>query len=838
MLDTLHTIGSKITQFFGDPDIGYRTSYKRGEEIRQSVFGGAPFADLLPYVTYDEETELFINQQSVGFTLEAVPLVGGDESIEKVLQTLFNELLDEKGSIQCLLVADHRTGSFLDKWQSAKASSQDILKKLAQQRVNHIKQDSSYRHFRFILSYSVFCEDPSLHILSQLKAKKEKFLSILKTLTYAIVWQASHLLEFVGSLVNFDPAPTVYQPRWNPYENLSNQLTRGGRLTVEQDHLAWHKEQTTLFKSYRPIEYPTHWTLFEMQKLIGDVFRESARIHTPFYLHFGVHCPRQKKAENSFWKRGHLVEKQGQSGHLLRWIPELRQELQECQEVRSQLKESARFVWTQLSVGLWSEEKQLAHHEQSLKTLFRMNQFSLVANTCVHLPQFIATLPMTWATYATHLKNLNLMRTTLSTECVNLMPIQADWLGTPTACMLLTSRRGQLLNWNPFDNQTGNYNVVVSGRSGSGKSVFMQDLLVSTLSAGAKVFIIDVGRSYEKVNELLDGQQIEFSKESTLCLNPFSNISLTDSEARNLSITVLKSVIGCMAAPTAGTNDIENSLIEKAIQTVWKQKQQAGTITDVADWLIQQEDNRAKSLGIMLTPYTKEGIYGRHFEGQNNVNFKNQMVLIELEELKNKKDLQVVVLQLFIMTITNQAFLGDRKTPFMICIDEAWDLLRGNQSGLFIETLARRLRKYNGSLVIGTQGLEDFFATPGAKAAFENSDWMCLLSQKKSSIHGLIEAGKLTLTESQKVALESVHTRQGQYSEIMICDAESNYSITRLILDSFSQLLYTTKADEFSAIQQLRRQGYSLTAAIEILLEGKKDNKFKKSKREKNNDYL
>lgn len=75
---------------------------------------------------------------------------------------------------------------------------------------------------------------------------------------------------------------------------------------------------------------------------------------------------------------------------------------------------------------------------------------------------------MTWAEYCTDLKELNLLQTTINTECGALVPMQGEWMGTQTPGMLLVGRRGQLVNWNPFDNKAGNYNTVVVGRSGSG----------------------------------------------------------------------------------------------------------------------------------------------------------------------------------------------------------------------------------------------------------------------------------------------------------------------------------------------------------------------------------
>ncbi len=153
----------------------------------------------------------------------------------------------------------------------------------------------------------------------------------------------------------------------------------------------------------------------------------------------------------------------------------------------------------------------------------------------------------------------------------------------------------------------------------------------------------------------------------------------------------------------------------------------------------------------------------------------------------------------------------------MIVFDEAWDLLRGAQSGVFIETLAKRLRKYNGSLVVGTQSVNDLFATPAAQAAFDNSDWTCLLSQKSESIEQFKKSGRISLTPQMEAQLKSVRTKQGEYAEIMIYGS-TGYAIGRLLLDPYSQLLYSTKARDYAAIQELINQGLSLQLALEKLL--------------------
>src|SRR5260221_12670258 len=103
------------------------------------------------------------------------------------------------------------------------------------------------------------------------------------------------------------------------------------------------------------------------------------------------------------------------------------------------------------------------------------------------------------------------LKTTLSTEAANLLPLQGEWKGTHSPGIPLVGRRGQIFTWSPFDNNEGNYNVAVAGKSGSGKSVFMQELVMSTLGQGGQVFVLDVGRSFEKIVKFLGGQYIEFT---------------------------------------------------------------------------------------------------------------------------------------------------------------------------------------------------------------------------------------------------------------------------------------------------------------------------------------
>ncbi|WP_163450003.1 helicase HerA domain-containing protein, partial [Escherichia coli] len=72
-----------------------------------------------------------------------------------------------------------------------------------------------------------------------------------------------------------------------------------------------------------------------------------------------------------------------------------------------------------------------------------------------------------------------------------------EYLGGSIPHLLLIGRRGQPFFWSPFENAAGNHNVAVFGKSGSGKSVALQELCDSLCGAGARVVVIDDGRSFE-----------------------------------------------------------------------------------------------------------------------------------------------------------------------------------------------------------------------------------------------------------------------------------------------------------------------------------------------------
>ncbi|HRE33082.1 MAG TPA: ATP-binding protein, partial [Candidatus Berkiella sp.] len=162
------------------------------------------------------------------------------------------------------------------------------------------------------------------------------------------------------------------------------------------------------------------------------------------------------------------------------------------------------------------------------------------------------------------------------------------------------------------------------------------------------------------------------------------------------------------------------------------------SITELSKWLHNHSDLRANDLGKRLYPYTEKGMYGRYFNGKANISFENPFLVMELEELKNKGDMQSIVLMLIIFQITNTIYAGNRETKNACIIDEAWQLLNGEKIKVFIEKMARTARKYNASIITGTQSIQDYFENSAAQAVYNNSDYTIIMMQKEGVIEKLV----------------------------------------------------------------------------------------------------
>ncbi len=880
----LSQLGARIAKLFGEQDLGIPDHSWFESTLKD--YGGQPvMANLFPYETYDEKTRLFRNRDSIGFVLETLPLTGASEEMQKEVSSLFQYILPEESSLQTILWADPHIGGICDFWKEGQRGQNPVIRKLAERRAEFLKgmafdsPQSPYilRNFRCFLAYSQpdcgnnpVAVEGVTQILSQLKTALE-MLRLPVT-----VWHPEDLINTLEGMFCIDPAIThARNRRWNPMDSLQSQISSAdSNLIVGSNGLSLN-HGTVQARTYKVRNYPELWTLHAMGMLIGDAERDMAQIPCPFLIHYGVHVPKQDSPQKKVSSKAFYVEAQSQSP-VAKYMPSVQQEAAELKFVRENLAKGERIVQTSFTVVLFAplstrpkvgsqprdgsqpeagsqprvgfqpeadfqgvtqnstHEPTLPKAEQILKSLFQGQEWRLESNWGLHLPMLLSVLPMSWGQgMVKTLSNLKKLKTTQSTESANLLPLQGEWHGTPSPAMILAGRKGQIFTWSPFDSAS-NYNISLLGQSGAGKSVFMQEIVRSILGSGGRVIVLDIGRSYQKLGQILEAQFIRVTNQSRrsapggtspsgtspcdLSLNPFSDLEKrreNDQDYRN-HLTMIRQVLISMLSLSGSLEDLENSFLEMALDVVTAQKGPEAEVSDVAAWFLAHADPRVNDMGTRLYSFTRDGIYGKFFTGKSTVSFTNRLLIVEFEDIRENKELSAVLLQTLIVNISNIVYRGDRKTKSALVIDECWEFIKGKTGEVLVEGSSRTFRKYGWLLLMASQNAEDFLKSLGAKAAFNNSAWKCYLSQSDEAFKAFEKEGLIT-SPAMLSLLRTIKTSPGKYGEALIV-SDSGYAVGRLLLDPFSSLLYSTKADEFTAVEILVKQGVPVDEAIEQLL--------------------
>ncbi|MHB8697651.1 MAG: TraC family protein [Sulfuricaulis sp.] len=862
--------------------------------IRSLIEDRRRLSGLLPYSSYIEEEKVFVNDDSIGFVIEARPQTGATEEMARILTSLFLGCPTGTG-IQIIhyaspnLVTNHKAYAGLrheDSDQGEKSAesgrpvrNDNIFRRLARRRIAFYQKGARksifrnqtflFRNYRLIISVTIPGTGEAKEV-KDLVTLRDTFRSTLTSAIFpSIEWSVKDLIKFMSEVLNPQAPNNDFAPNYDDGRLIKEQIVNSDtvcRVTEKGLKFTDSDNRHAELRCYSVKNYPELSTLWEMNGLIGDQIQQSLQYPCPFLLVMGVHILDYEKAKNTAQMKSARATTNSTS-QMAKFMPDMAVKKKDWDIAMRSLSEGQSLVSLYHQLLLFADDETAQSAEHAAYAVFRAKNFELANDVYMQPQSLLACLPMTLSkAFYSDLKKAGRVSTKTGDNAVHMSPMIAEWQGTSTPMVCLFGRRGQVMNLDFFDNTAGNYNVAVAAASGAGKSVLLQDVALSYLGAGAKVWIIDVGRSYEKLAKLVGGQFLEFKADSDVRLNPFSMVLDLNEE-----MDVLKPLVAQMAMPNSQCDDLQKAIIEEAIRTAWAKKQNKMTITDVADSLVanaerggddpdwvrhlaaklfpnvagkegapasldeytallitsmrgngaQSKDQRILDLAKMLYPFTKNGVYGKYFEGEANIKFDKDFIVLELEELNVKKDLQSVVLLILLYAIQQEMYLtGDRSRKKLMVVDEAWDLMGTGSTGDFIKKGYRRCRKVNGCMITATQSINDYFTNDAGTAIMANSDWVLLLRQKPEAIEQLAMSGRMAMNDTVKRLLASVRTEHGVFSEVYVYSPMGS-GIGRLIIDPFSQQLYTTKANEYTAIMKRVDSGVDLSDAIDDILREK-----------------
>ncbi|HEX5797554.1 MAG TPA: DUF87 domain-containing protein [Candidatus Saccharimonadales bacterium] len=373
-----------------------------------------------------------------------------------------------------------------------------------------------------------------------------------------------------------------------------------------------------------------------------------------------------------------------------------------------------------------------------------------------------------------------------------------------------------------------NSNAVVFAKSGAGKSFAVKLEALRSLMMGTDIFIVDPENEYQRMCEAVGGAYVRLSLNSVSRINPFDLPQVVDSDEaddalRSNLITLhglLRLMMGGAASQASGgavdasLNATEEADLDAAlIETYAKagitndpltHNSPPPTVTDLYDTLLHM-GGTGPALAQRLRKYTS-GTFAGIFSQQSNININNPMVVFNIRDLED--ELRPVAMYIVLNYIWNKT-KSDQKKRILV-IDEAWQLMKYEDSASFMFSLAKRARKYNLGITTISQDVEDFMGSRLGRAIVANSSMQLLLKQSPSAVDVLADVFKLTSEERKR--LSSFPIGQGLFF------AGQNHVHINVIASPQEQSLITTNPEE---LKQLEADGELTDAQGTIDLENR-----------------
>lgn len=799
----------------------------RGHNMGVAYKQSFPIGDLLNVEAYEPDHKLFLlGDNQIGFGFLCRPLPGSDGKEGDQLKSVLKQAWPAGTMISFCLFASQNINAQVNSMLRIRLAYDDnILTQAIKNRASYLFNGTlnpiddfsgiKIRETHAIITVIIptddlFPTEKEAQTATELRAQFESTFSSIGFAPRSLT--ADLYVETMSAILNQGQGAS-WRDRTDAMADddkpLKHQILDYDRtVKVHADHL---EIGDTLVKTLSVKRFPRQTVQGAAAWYLGDLLTGKNGIRDNCLITFTIYFPDQQSLKDKMNTKRTWANNQAY-GPILKFVPMLAAKKRGFDVLFKELDDGETAVKCNMSIVVFAnagDKDRMVRAAAEVKNYFSIRQFSVMEDKFFILPIFINALP--FGADAKAVKEMYRYKTMAITHALPLIPIYGDWKGTGTPMMTFVSRNGQLMSYDLFDSET-NYNATVAAQSGSGKSFLTNYLITAYRSAGAQVWVIDVGRSYEKLAKAFDGDFIEFTETANICLNPFELVKSYSEEE-----DVLIGLLAAMAAPTVPLDDFQLAGLRRHTAEVWAEKSTDMMVDDVAASCLSDEDTRIKDIGQQLYAFTSKGTYGKYFNGKNNVDFKNPFTVLELEELKGRKHLQQVVLLQLIYQIQQNMYLGQRDRRKIVIIDEAWSLLTEGDVSKFIEHGYRRFRKYGGAAITITQSVNDLYANPTGRAIAENSANTFLLGQKADAINLIKKEGRLSLSEGGFNLLKTVHTMRGQYSEIFFM-TEHGSGIGRLTVDPFSLLLYSTAPDDVQAINNHRTAGLSMNESINAVL--------------------
>ncbi len=377
----------------------------------------------------------------------------------------------------------------------------------------------------------------------------------------------------------------------------------------------------------------------------------------------------------------------------------------------------------------------------------------------------------------------------------------------------LTSDRGILYGINRHNSSLilfdrfslENYNSVTFAKSGAGKSYTTKLEILRSLMFDTEVIVIDPEREYEYLAETVGGRYFNISLSSEHHINPFDlPIPREDENPSDVLRNNIITLVGLFRIMLGGLTPEEDAIIDKAITETYALKDispeanfalvEPPLLSDFE--LVLSGMEGSESLVQRLSKYTK-GTWSGFMNRPTNVDMNKKLVVFSVRDMED--DLKPVAMYIITHHIWNTVRKELRKR--LLVIDEAWWMMRSEDTASFLFSIAKRGRKYYLGISTITQDVSDFLNSPYGIPMITNSSIQLLLRQSPTSVDLVQQTFKLS--DEEKYLLLESDVGEGIFFaglKHVAIKVIASYTEDQIITSDPSQILAIKKAKQDLAL--------------------------------------
>ena len=344
-----------------------------------------------------------------------------------------------------------------------------------------------------------------------------------------------------------------------------------------------------------------------------------------------------------------------------------------------------------------------------------------------------------------------------------------------------------------------NYNSIIFATSGAGKSYATKLEIIRTLMFDTEVIVIDPEREYERLAEALGGRYFNISLNSDNHINPFDlPMPGPDETPQDILRANIINLVGLFRIMLGGLTPEEDALVDRAITETYAIKD----ITPDADFsqidapllsdfeMVLAGMEGTESLVSRLSKYT-HGSWSGFINQPSNVDINKKFVVFSVRDMED--DLKPVAMYIVTHFIWNEVRKNIKKR--LLVVDEAWWMMKSEDTASFLFSIAKRGRKYFLGLATITQDVGDFMKSPYGVPIITNSSLQLLLKQSPSTSDALQKT--FNLTDEEKYLLLECNKGEGIFFaglKHVAIKIISSYTEDQLITSDPNQILAQQKA--------------------------------------------